>query len=337
MTQNQESEIKEKSLLNKILTTFLPLILGIVIIYLIFKDVKLGEMWSILKDANWFILFFSLIFGWLGNTFKAHRWRLFIRPLGYEPKLRNLIFATWGNFAVNFAIPRAGEVWRCGIVAKEDKIPFTKLVGTMLVDRIFDTLAVLCITLFAFAFNMNFFITQLKHNQVLLDKVLGIIKSPYPYIVIVAALILIYIIFKYFRNNKIVAKLIDIIKSFLQDIKLIGKMDSKWWILIYTAFSWTCYFFYFYVTFFAFDFTKDLGITAGLIAFAMSSISMAIPSNGGLGPWQVAVIAALSLYGVDKLSATAFATGVFTMQSLWVILWGLIGIGALAVVGTKKK
>ncbi len=61
---------------------------------------------------------------------------------------------------------------------------------------------------------------------------------------------------------------------------------------------------------------------------------MGVPSNGGLGPWQIAVIASLSLYGVDKLHATAFATGVFAVQSIWVIICGLFGIAMLAL---KKR
>ena len=67
------------------------------------------------------------------------------------------------------------------------------------------------------------------------------------------------------------------------------------------------------------------------VSLALSSVSMGIPSNGGLGPWQVAVIASLTLYGVSQLEATAFATGVFMLQSAWVILCGLVGIAVLAM------
>lgn len=100
---------------------------------------------------------------------------------------------------------------------------------------------------------------------------------------------------------------------------------------------WGSYFLYFYITFYAFDFTANLGITAGLIAFALSSISMAIPTNGGMGPWHAAVIASLVLYNVANAQADAFAFGVFAMQSLWVILCGLFGIAALAIKNRNNK
>lgn len=321
---------KKKSLLNKVLTLVLPLVIGIVIIYFLMRDMDMAELWSILKSANWPILLFSLVFGILGNTLRGYRWKLLIKPLGYAPSALRLNLAIFGGYAINYAVPRAGEIWKCGIVAKDEKVPFTKLLGTTIVDRIFDTVTVLCITLFAFIFNMKFFMTQLSHNQQTLDTITAAIKSPVPYIILVLCIIIFLIVYKYFREHKIVVKVKEAIKDMGRDMKAIWKMKEKNQLLLYTIAIWTSYFFYFYVTFFAFDFTKDLGITAGLIAFALSSVSMGVPSNGGLGPWHVAVIAALTLYGVDQLSATAFATGVFMIQAVWVVFYGLISIGILS-------
>lgn len=324
----------KKSFISQVVTIVLPLALGITIIYFLVRDINLAELWDILKDANWSILLFSLLFGLLGNTIRGYRWKLLIKPLGYAPKVTKLNFAIYGGYAINFAIPRAGEVWRCGIIAKDEKVPFTKLFGTMLIDRVFDTITVAVITLFAFAFNMKFFITQLNHNQAVLDKITSTLKSPTPYVIIGLTAGLIFIIFKYFSEYKIIKKIKEAVLDMVHDMKAIWNMKEKGRLFLYTVGIWGSYFCYFYITFFAFDFTHNLGITAGLIAFALSSVSMGIPSNGGLGPWQVAVIASLTLYGVSHIEATAFATGVFMLQSVWVILCGLFGIAALAF--TKK-
>ena len=336
--ENVNLEVSEKkSILNQFISIVVPFILGAVILYFLLRDTNFHELWSVFKTANWGFLGFSLLFGIAGNTMKAFRWRLFIRPLGYEPSLKNLIFATWGSFAVNFLIPRAGEVWKSGAITKSDNIPFTKTFGTMLVDRIFDTLIVLTITFCVFFLNMNFFVEQLSQNTELFDKIHNLFTSPTLYVAIVALVILIYVTFKFFGDNKFVKKIKDLYTGILEDLKSIWKMDDKIWILLYTLIAWTLYFFYLYVAFFAFDFTKDLGVMAALIAFTLGSLSMAIPTQGGLGPWQVAVIAALTLYDVDRLQATAFATGVFSVQSLWVISWGIIGIVALAINSKRKK
>ena len=327
---------KKSSLLNNLIKVVLPLGLGIAIIYYLISKIDPSQLWVILKDANWGILLFSLFFGLLGNTIRGYRWALFITPLGYSPKISNLNYAIYGGYAVNFALPRAGEIWRCGVIAKEDNIPFSKLFGTMILDRIFDTITVAIISLVAFLFNMQFFLTQLEQNQTTFNTISGIFKSPLLYLAIGAAIITTYIVFRFFKENIIVRKIKGFLSSIASDLKAIWKMNTKGRVFLYTIGIWGSYFCYFYITFFAFDFTADLGITAGLIAFALSSISMGVPSNGGLGPWQIAVIASLSLYGVDKLHATAFATGVFAVQSIWVIICGLFGIAMLALKKQNK-
>lgn len=327
---------KKSSLLNNLIKVVLPLGLGIAIIYYLISKIDPSQLWEILKDANWGILLFSLLFGLLGNTIRGYRWALFITPLGYSPKISNLNYAIYGGYAVNFALPRAGEIWRCGVIAKEDNIPFSKLFGTMILDRIFDTITVAIISLVAFLFNMQFFLTQLEQNQTTFNTISGIFKSPLLYLAIGAAIITTYIVFRFFKENIIVRKIKGFLSSIASDLKAIWKMNTKGRVFLYTIGIWGSYFCYFYITFFAFDFTADLGITAGLIAFALSSISMGVPSNGGLGPWQIAVVASLSLYGVDKLHATAFATGVFAVQSIWVIICGLFGIAMLALKKQKK-
>ncbi|MDR0823822.1 MAG: flippase-like domain-containing protein [Prevotella sp.] len=322
---------KRSSLLNNLIKVVLPLGLGIAIVYYLISKIDPQQLWVILKDANWAILLVSLLFGLLGNTIRGYRWELFIKPLGYSPKVSNLNYAIYGGYAVNFALPRAGEIWRCGVVAKEDNIPFTKLFGTMILDRIFDTITVFVISLIAFLFNMQFFMSQLQANQATFETILAILSSPLLYIAVGAAIITTYIVFRYFKENFIVRKIKGFLQNMANDMKAIWKMKTKGRLLLYTIGIWGSYFCYFYITFYAFDFTENLGITAGLIAFALSSISMGVPSNGGLGPWQIAVIASLSLYGVDKLHATAFATGVFAIQSVWVILCGLVGIAILSL------
>jgi len=331
-TKQSEEAPKKTPLIKKILQFTIPLFLGILIIYFFVRDIDPRLLWDILKDANWAILASSLIFGLLGNTIRGYRWELLIRPLGYKPKVWNLNFAIYGGYAVNFALPRAGEIWRCGVVAKDEKIPFSKLFGTMILDRVLDTVTVLCITIIAFFLNMQFLI---KEGEERISNLAEILTSPFLYIGLFACIVVIVAIFKIFKKNRFIKKIRDLILSMIRDMKMIWRMKTKNRLFLYTIGIWASYFFYFYLTFFAFDFTRDLGFAAGLVVFSLSSISMGVPSNGGLGPWQVAVIASLAIYGVDNVSATAFATGVFAVQSLWVVLCGLFGMGALAIKNRK--
>ena len=326
MSQRSSNRLKE------ILSIIIPLVLGIVIIYFLYAGTDFDELWMYIKDANWAILTFSLIFGLLGNVIRGLRWELLIRPLGYTPKKSNLIYAVLGSYAVNFAIPRAGEIWRCGIISKEDKIPFAKLIGTLILDRLFDTLMVILFLFLAFALNVKVFLKNMQEFNLP-----GFLTSPLFYIGLAALTIIIVVILLFFKENKIVKKVRNFISNMWKDMLQVWKMKEKRRFIFYTFAIWISYFLYFYITFFAFEFTSQLGFAAGLFVFTLSSVSMGIPSNGGLGPWQAAVVFALCAFMVNIEQAKAFATAVFAFQSIWVVLYGLFSIGMLSFKGKKEK
>lgn len=332
----QEEEAKKKqSLISQIFKIFIPLVLGVLILWFLYRDTDFDKMWITIKDADWGILALSLIFGPLGNIIRGIRWKMLIEPLGYNPSKRSLIYSVLGSYAVNIAIPRGGEVWRCAMVAKGEKIPFTKLIGSMLLDRVADTCTVACIILLACCFNVDVFLSYVRDNQALSDAIHNLYSSPWIIGGIIVAAICVGLIFTVFKENKIVKKILGIIFGLLNDMKTIFKMKHKGRFLLYTIGIWVSYFLYFYITFYAFDFTRHLGLTAALIAFALSSLSMAIPTNGGIGVWHAAVVLSLGLYGVTKESGEAFAFVVFAVQNLWIVIIGLFSMFALSLKPSK--
>lgn len=311
--------------LKQILKITIPLALGIIILYFLYKGTDFAELWLYIKGANWAILTFSLIFGLAGNVIRGLRWELLINPLGYYPKRSNLIYAVLGNYAVNFAIPRAGEIWRCGVICKEENIPFKKLIGTLIIDRVFDMVMVILIIFLTIIFNLSIFIRNIDYFNLP-----AWVTSPYPYLGTLAIIILIVLAVVFLKNNFFVKKIRSFLVSMWNDMLVVWKMKEKTLFIIYSFGIWISYFLYFYITFYAFDFTSHLGFAAGLFIFTLGSISMGIPSNGGLGPWQAAIVFGLSIYMVNFDQAKAFATGVFAFQSIWIVACGLFGIFALS-------
>lgn len=335
VTKVDETTPKGDSTLKKIIKLVVSLGIGFFILWLMYRKTNFDEMWVTIKDANFGILLFSLLFGLLGNTFRGLRWKLIIEPLGYNPSATNLCYAVYGSYAVNLIFPRAGEIWRCGVIAKDEKIPFVKLIGTLLIDRAFDTIMVILITLLACCFNLDFFLDYIKENESLSATLGSLFSSKWLYISIGIGIVLLYIVFGVLKNTKPVKKIKEFFISLGKDMVMVWHMKKKMRFFIYTLSIWFSYFLYFYLTFFAFDFTKDLGITAGLIAFAVSSLSMGIPTNGGVGVWHAAVVLSLSLYGVTKTSSEAFAFGVFAIQNIWIVLVGIFGFVALSMKNKK--
>lgn len=335
--QDQIKTPDKRSFFNVLFKIILPLALGILILYFLFRNTDFNKMWLILKDANFGVLAFSLVFGAFANYIRALRWKLLITPLGYNPGVSNLTLSFFGNYAVNLALPRAGELWRCGVVAKEEKIPFSKLFGTLILDRILDTLTVAVLLLLAFCVNMQFFLNYLKGNEVIFDSVMDVLKSPALYIVILSVAVLLFVIFRFFGNTLIVRKVCDFCSAMWKDMKSIGKMNQKKKLIFYSIAIYVCYFFYSYIPFYAFGFTADLGFKVGLVAFAMGSLSMIVPTNGGMGAWHAAIIASLMLYGVSAESSEAFAFVVYGIQTIiWVPLTGFIAIGVFSYRNRKR-
>ncbi len=305
--------------------------IGVCLFYWLYNNVDMNEMRNILRyDVNYLWIFIMLVISVFSHVFRAFRWRLQLRALGVYAPLGVLIVSIFGTYAVNLVFPRLGEVWRCGYVAKRQQAPFTKIVGSMVADRLSDTATVLFLTFIAVllagpAFE-QFFTTfpQVKEN------LWNLVNSPGLWIGVVATVTAVALIFKLGKNNKFVAKVKGMIANIWQGFASIAKMEHKWMFLVYTALIWGCYFIQLYICFFAFEFTQNLGIVCALVCFVLSSISMGIPTNGGLGAWHMAIIFGLSLYGVGTFSvdspdarASAFAMLVWGTQNLLLILLGI--------------
>jgi uncharacterized protein (TIRG00374 family) len=284
------------------------------------------------KGVRYDIIFLSLFFGLAANTIRGLRWGMLIDSLGKRVERKNAVFAVWGNYAINMVFPRVGEIWRCGVMSKYEKIPFATLLGTLFVDRIMDTLVVSLLTLCLCVFNISFFRNFFAENPpVIIETLYTLLSSVWTYVGIILPALIFWFVFAKLKHLSVVKKIIGIFRNIWEGFKSLWKIEHKAHFVIQTLLLWGGYFLYFYITFFAFDFTKDLGIRIGLIAFVMSSIGVAVPVQGGIGVWHFMVISTLVTFGVDVSDAGAFAMVIFAIQTMWVVLVGLLGIVALPI------
>ena len=327
-----------KSILRTFVKVVLPLGFCYQLLWWLFREMDLTEILNVIRHGvRYDIILFSLLFGLFANIVRGLRWGLLIETLGVRFKRSNAVNAVLGNYAVNLVLPRVGEVWRCGIVAKYDKISFSKLLGTLLIDRVSDTIMVGTITLFIFIFNLDFFISFFAKNPALLEGFHAMLNSIWIYALVIGLAIMVWLVLKYMSHFTLVRKAKELLLNVWAGMKSIWLMDKKWLFLVQTLLIWSGYFCYFYITFYAFDFTRELGIGVGLIAFTMSSIGVAVPVQGGIGPWHFMVIATLVCFGVNENDAAAFALVVHTVQTVWTGLCGLGGIVALPLTNKTAR
>ncbi len=316
----------------KVLKTLFPLVLGVVVLWLLYRDTDMAHLWQITKSANFIIIAYSLLFGLGGNIFRALRWELTIQSVGYYPKRMSLIYAVMGNYAVNFVLPRAGEVWRCGVITKYDKVPFSTTFGTLIVDRFFDVVAMGFIMVLSLLLDYKFFFAYFQTNPAVGQSVVTTFSSFWFYAIIIFFFMVVYAVFRFLPNFFLIKKVKLFYYGMKRDILTVWKMKQKGLFVLYTFLCWFGYYLYFYLCFYAFGFTEHLGPVAGLIVFAMSSLGVAAPTQGGIGAWHFMVITSLLVYGVSWEQGSAFAGAIFTIQSAWLILIGIFSIFAIQYV-----
>lgn len=342
--QKLEKEKIKKSL-GTVCKVVIPLVVGVGLFYWLYNNVDVEQMKNILRyDVDYTWIGVMLVISTFSHVFRAMRWRLQLRALGIDAPLGVLVVSIFGTYAVNLVFPRLGEVWRCGYISRRQKAPFTKVVGSMVADRLSDTVTVLTLTLVTMCLAWSAFDKFFDAFPQVKDGIFNTVTSPVTWIGVAVVAGLVVALFKLGKRFSFIQKIDNAIAGLWQGFYSITKMKGKRWFLIYTLLIWGCYFTQLYVCFFAFPFTKDLGIVCALVCFVLSSISMGIPTNGGLGAWHIAIIFGLSLYGVGTFSinrpdanATAFAMLVWGTQTLLLIALGIYSYVYILMNKTKEE
>jgi len=314
--------------------------IGIFLFWLVYKDQDMDTIIAALKKADFKWIAISLIFGVFAHIFRALRWGLLIEPLGYKPKKSNLLLAILIMYLTNFAIPRSGEFIRCGVINRYEKVPFSKLFGTVFVERAFDFLGLLFLLLVLFVAQFSvvseFFVNNFSQTDATgkMQKltIIMIIAS----IIGIASLVLIYIFRKKLKTTKLYIKLEEIIKNFFLGIKSIWDMEKKWAFIFQTIIIWIMYFLMTYFCFFSFDFTENLSPFAALAVVVLAAFGMVIPSPGGMGAWHFLAIQTLVIYGVTpNPDGNAFAIASHESQTIFLVIVGVIAFILLPILNSK--
>lgn len=305
-----------------------PVVVGAMLIWFLLANVDISKMNEVMASANFWWFGIVIVVSVFSHVFRAMRWRLQLRAIGIDAPLNALINSIFGTYAVNLVFPRAGEVWRCGYIANREKASFTKVVGSMVADRMSDTFTVLFITLTAVILAKDAIYQCLgDHVQ---GMVMGMLTNVWLWAAVVAMVALLVWLFTCNTQNKFILKVRTMVLNLWNGFAAIGKMEGKWMFVFYTVCIWGCYYFQLYFATFAFDFTAGLGFVPVLVLFVLSSIGMGVPTNGGLGAWHMAIILGLSIYGIGTFdvknldpNASGFAMLVWGIQTLLLIALGI--------------
>lgn len=327
-----------KKLLKKTFKIAVPLLFGGTIMVWVYRDFDFSKVGQVLwHEMNWWWMLLSLVFGIFSHIFRGWRWKQTLEPLGAYPKTSNCVNAVFISYAANLVIPRLGEVSRCGVLSKYDGISFTRSLGTVVTERLIDSICVALITTVAVFTQMGVFRKFLQDTGTDLDSVTDILTSPHFYIILFSVIGILILIYFLVRALSFFEKVKGVVLNLWQGIISLKDVKSKTLFVFYTFLIWFCYFMQFYVAFFCFDFTANLSILAGLVMFVGGSIAVIVPTPNGAGPWHFAVISMMILYGVSIEDAGIFALIVHGIQTFLVILLGIYASVILPIINNKQE
>lgn len=317
--------------MKKALQYILPMILSVLLIWYLFRKVDFRQTMEIISHGvdYWWILA-AMGISILSHIFRAMRWRLQLDALHVRSTLMELTCAVFGCYALNLLLPRIGELWRCTFVARRSDAKFTSVMGSMVADRTADSIMVLVLILLTGILAAPALAAFMAKYPVG-EGILKILYSPLAWGIALGVFGAGLLILRRYRDSVIVRKLRQWTAEIWRGFAVTATMPGRWRFMLLTATIWGCYFVQLYVAFYAFSFTKALCLQEGLaygllpclVAFVFSSIGMAVPSNGGLGPWNIAIMFGLSVYGVADVEGAAFSILQWSGQTVMLILLGI--------------
>jgi len=322
-----------KKQLFKFLKTVLPLLLGIYLTWYIFHSMSedaLHFFYKSLREANYYLVILSLMFGVLAYYARAKRWQYTLEPLGYATNSWNRYHSLMIGYIINMTIPRAGEASRALMLQQSDNVPFVKSFGTIIMERIVDVLILGLVSLITFLLVGSDF-WEIKNQIVqklgVSDYSNGFYTSIKWILIAVISLVLIVVLF----IKSIRSKILYFISSLKEGVFSIFSIFEPGKYILFTFLIWGSYIIMFLIPFYALDETANVPIRGILLAFILGAGGISF-TNGGIGSYPLLVGIVSGFYlkqgEIEHPEAIANALGmlIWMSQTLLMITLGLISL-----------
>ena len=322
----------KKALLSA-LKVLVPLGLGLYLVWYFYEQLVAEGAWDSFIDAlsraNYGWVWLSLVVALISHMSRAYRWKYTLEPLNHTPKFYNSFFAVMIGYLINLAIPRLGEISRCGVMSRYEKVPVEKLFGTVIAERVADLIILVSITTITIFFQYPIIesllgdILSKQSSGISAELVIGILVAGG-----LGGLALLIFIYRITSENAVIQTVQRVLKGIIDGITSIWKMKNKWAFIGHTLLIWGCYFLMFYLCFFALPETSNVPIGGVLAAFVLGGIAIAV-TNGGIGAYPIAIQLILALYGVEKDAGGALGWIMWSAQTVLNLVAGGISFALI--------
>ncbi|MEZ7971604.1 MAG: lysylphosphatidylglycerol synthase transmembrane domain-containing protein [Cyclobacteriaceae bacterium] len=310
----------------------LPLLLGLVLLFYAFKNIQLDDFLSKLDQTRYEWVIGSMLLSSLAYVSRAYRWQLLLRAADQKVSTFRLTLAVFVGYLANLAFPRLGEVVRCAVLKKTNQIPVSLSIGTVVTERIIDSLVLLFFLIIALLLEFDLIVTYFENifstYHIPLD---GILYAALTLLMIFSILVLVILR----THTPLSQRTKKMASEVLKGILTIKSIQSKSLFLITTTVMWLTYFLMSYMIFFALEETSSLSLTAGFMLLVSGGIALALPVQGGIGTYHAMIAMMLGLYGIENTTGLFLATLLHSSQILSVVIFG--GISLVITLGIEKN
>lgn len=300
-------------------------------LFWVFHGTHVERLFSQVRHMRWGLVAVAVVLDILSYVCQGLRWQLLLRPVGRMPLLC-VTQAVYVGLFTNEIVPfRAGELVRAYLVSRWRKVDFLAVVPSVAVERLFDGIWL------SIGIAVTAMLVQLPRNLLLAAKVLGgcmlALTAMFIYLVI--------------RSKRSPVDVEAVERPLWRPIRVIARLIAR----VARGIEEIGMSRYFFASFFASSlivilqivsvwlimraYGLDLSIWAGAAVFLIMYFGTAIPNApSNVGTYQFFAVVGLSLFGVDKTTATGFSIAVFVI--LTATLWA-IGLAAIANTGMRFR
>lgn len=302
-----------------------------------FTPEQIEKVKSLALSANWVLVIPCIGALVISHFIRALRWKMLIEPLGKTPSNTNTFLAVLIGFFLNLVFPRLGEVMKCSLLGKYEKIPVDQLIGTMVTERIIDVLCLLLVIALTI-------LTQLKQvgefakelTQAFSENIKQNTSTLLALFVFTMAVIFMTVfLVQKFKNNKLIKNIKHIFKGVLSGVLSIQRMKNPITFILYTLLIWFLYLSSIRLGFYALEGLEHLGWPESLTLLTFGSFAM-IATQGGIGAYQLAIQKTLLLYSIPEVLGLAFGWLLWSTQTIMLLVVGPISLLLLYLLNTRK-
>lgn len=314
--------------------------MGLVLIWFSLKDLTredIQNLKSLIYNANGLLVLLCVLILVFSHYIRALRWTSMISATGNKPGTLNVFLAVITGFFFNLVFPRLGEVMKCSVLGKYEKMPVDKLIGTMVAERIIDLFCLIVVIFFTIISQLNRVSSYATEFLTLLS---GKISNSGTFLVKLALALLAisfsaFILYRLKHRLKWLNAVKKAIHGFYEGLTSIKNIKNKSAFFFHTFLIWFLYLTSIQVGFYAMPELSSQGLAASLTILTFGSFAM-IVTQGGIGAYQLAVQKTLTLFGVNAVTGLAFGWLLWSVQTLMLLTLGPVSLVLLFFINRKK-